>query len=149
MKYIPLFIFIQVVALILAITGLPVCAYLAYVYGRRRMWRARATAGADGGTPGNWHFPAWAWVWSNDVDGVDPSWYTNANPTWSASKRIFRWTALRNPVNNFRFVRGVSKVGRPLWRKTWGAKPGGYYVQAGWNASGFPVLSLGRNSNVY
>jgi hypothetical protein len=51
------------------------------------------------------------------------------------------------PVVGVRFVPGISKVGRPLWRKTWGARPGGFYVAAGWNNSGYPVLSGGRNVN--
>lgn len=149
MKYILLFIFIQLAALVLAVLGLPICGWLAYVYGRKRMWRSKGGTGADGGVPGNWYFPRAAWLWSNDEDGVDPSWYTVANPTWGTARRIFTWTALRNPVNNFRYVRGVSKIGRPLWRQTWGAKPGGFYAAAGWNRSGYPVLSLGRNFNVY
>lgn len=142
MKYILLFILVQAVALVLTIIGVPICALYAYVLPNRvaksPITRLEMLT-----------FPAWAWVWSNDEDGIYPTWYHRVNPTWSYGRTIFVWTALRNPVNNFRFVRGVSKIGRPLWRKTWGAKPGGFYVQAGWNASGYPVLSGGRNSNVY
>lgn len=120
-KYVLLFIAIQVIALILAVLGIPICATLA----------------ASGVIP----WPRWAWLWNNQVDGI----YGPGNPhtRWQA----FLWTALRNPVNNLRFVPGVSKAGRPLWRKTWGARPGGWYAQAGWENSGYPVLSAGRNVN--
>lgn len=136
MKYILLFAFIQLVALVLAVVGVPICAVLAY--------GEFSHASRDG-----WHWPKWAWIWDNDEDGTFSAWYHAANPTWSFARTEFVWTALRNPVNNFRYVRGVSKVGRPLWRQTWGAKPGGWYVAAGWNNSGYPILSGGRNVNPY
>jgi hypothetical protein len=120
-RYVLLFIAIQLASLVLTVAGFFVCGALA----------------ASGIVP----WPAWAWVWNNRIDGL----YGPGNPhtKWQA----FYWTALRNPCNNLRFVAGVSKVGRPLWRRTWGAKPGGWYFQAGWNNSGQPVLSGGRNVN--
>ncbi len=136
MKYVALFIAIQLAALLLTIVGIPVCAALAYI-------------GYSFPTEGKWHWPKWAWIWDNEEDGVWPNWYAKANPTWSTARVEFMWTGLRNSANNLRYVPGVSKVGRPLWRKTWGAKPGGWYAQAGWNNSGFPVLSAGRNVNPY
>lgn len=86
----------------------------------------------------------WTWLWWNNEDGSGPG-----NSWWSK----YVWLGWRNPVNNYRFVRGVSKVGRPLWRVEWGqpnfyGKPG-WYAMAGWNSSGFPVLSGGRNVNPY
>lgn len=134
--YIGLFLMIQVVSLILTIIGIPVCAVLAYGKFSRPI-------------SGKWYWPKWAWVWSNDEDGVWPHWYCIDHPNWSTPRLEFHWTALRNPCNNLRYVPGVSLKGRPLWRKTWGAKPGGWYAQAGWNGSGFPVLSAGRNINAY
>lgn len=122
LKYVLLFVAIQLVSLVLTVIGIPVILVLEFL-------------GAETLTDGKWHLPRWAWIFDNAEDGVAPSGYT-----------MIGWY-LRNPVNNLRFVRGVSKVGRPLWRKTWGAKPGGWYVQAGWNPSGYPVLSAGRNVN--
>lgn len=47
-------------------------------------------------------------IWGNEEDGVDatPTNYTSSNPEWSArfsddDERIFLWSALRNPSNNF------------------------------------------------
>ena len=78
------------------------------------------------------------WIWKNDIDQP-------AGTRW----QFYVWIALRNPVSNLRLVPEVSKIGRPYWRKTWGAKPGGFYAHAGWNASGYPVLSAGRNPNAF
>lgn len=140
--YIALFVVIQAVSLVLAILGLPICAFLAF--------RGKFNTGNNfDDTQHIQSFPTWAWLWSNDEDGVYPFWYAKINPTWSVGRTVFVWTALRNPVNNLRFVPGVSKKGRPFWRKTWGSKPGGWYVQAGWNGSGWPVISVGRNVNPY
>lgn len=140
MKYFFLFILIQIIALILAIIGIPICAVLSFG------GYSRQTTGV---VLGKLNWPRWAWLWDNDEDGTAPLAFTNQHPSWSLNRCEFVWTALRNPVNNFRFVPGVSKVGRPLWRKTWGTKPGGWYIQAGWNNSGYPVLSGGRNVNPF
>jgi hypothetical protein len=77
-------------------------------------------------------------------------------PPWRNPDVMLSWTywqrytyeAWRNPVSGLRNVPGVSGKGRPLWRKTWGARPGGWYVQAGWESS-YPVLSGGRNVNTW
>lgn len=139
MRYIGLFILIQLASLVLTIVGIPICAILADI----EFWQPAPDKDDI------YHYPAWAWVWDNDEDGIMPAWYRRQHPSWSLRRVAFVWTALRNPCNNLRYVRGVSKVGRPLWRKTWGAKPGGFYAAAGWNASGYPVLSAGRNVNPY
>lgn len=133
MKYIPLFILVQAVSLVLTVIGIPICAVLAYSHY------------SDLGPDMKWHWPAWAWLWDNNEDGTMPWWYVRQNSDWSNAKLEFHWTALRNPCNNLRYVRGVSKVGRPLWRKTWTMFAKRYYFQAGWNGSGFPVLSGGIN----
>lgn len=130
MKYIALFIAIQLASLGLTIIGVPVCFALAYL-------ECSKPSG------GMWHWPKWAWIFDNKEDGVWPGWYANTHLDWSAARLEFHWTALRNPCNNLRYVRGISKVGRPLWRKTWTMRGKPYYAQAGWNASGFPVLSAG------
>lgn len=137
-KYLALFTVIQTVALALAILGLPIVAVAAatgswyYAEQPTRM-------------VGHWRHK-WMWLWDNEEDGIygDQDGY-GGRMWWN----IFYWSALRNSVNNFRFCKYVSGKGRPLWRKTWGPRPGGWYVAAGWNASGYPVLSGGRNVNVY
>lgn len=106
MKYIVLFVILQLIFLALFIPGLVLCAL---------------------------PYNMIPWMWRNDLDPI-PN---------------YVWLALRNPVSNMRLVPGVSKIGRPYWRKTWGAKPGGFYAHAGWNASGYPVLSAGRNPNAF
>lgn len=137
-RYVLLFIAIQLISLVLTVIGIPVCAFLAYELDY-----------AYDENSDRYHFPRWAWIWDNQEDGVAAAWYLKAHPEWTFPHTVFMWSALRNPCNNLRYVPGVSKIGRPLWRKTWGAKPGGWYVQAGWNASGHPVLSAGRNINPY
>jgi hypothetical protein len=135
LKYIALFLAIQLVSLILVILGVPLCAALAYLHG-----------GDFDGT--HYHWPRWAWLWDNEEDGVAPAWYRQAHADWSLERIMFVWAGLRNPANNLRFVPGVSGKGRPLWRKTWGPRPGGWYAQAGWlGTGGWPVLSAGRNVN--
>jgi hypothetical protein len=172
-KYIALFALIQLVSLVLIILGVPIVGLLAYFYawepvGGKFQWRGDPLAAlviitvvALLALHGTWWSFSLAFVvvalmiaslirggslvflWGNLEDGiVGPGMALNR---WNA----FYWSAYRNPCNNLRYLPGVSKVGRPLWRKTWGAKPGGWYVQAGWNHSGFPVLSPGRNVNPY
>lgn len=131
MKYIPLFILIQLVSLVLQLVGLPVCAYLALCGN----WRTQNNQPL--------HFPKWAWIWDNQEDGVCPYTYMRENLPWSISRVCFYWTALRNPVNNLRYVPGVSKVGRPLFYNTWTVLGKQFYVKAGWMSNGFPACSFG------
>jgi len=132
LKYLPLFILIQTVSLVLTIVGVPLCGALAY----GRFWTYDLTRDT-------YYYPKWAWLWNNQEDGTLPYWYILAHPTWSPARLMFHWSALRNPCNNLRYVRGVSAVGRPLWRTTWKMSGKPYYAQAGWNARGCPVLSAG------
>lgn len=142
MLYTLLFIVIQMASLVLTVVGIPICAMLAYL---KLSNTASSIATSTAPSIVQYHWPRWAWLWDNNEDGVAALWYRQQNPTWSLARQQFTWSALRNPCNNLRYVRGVSKIGRPLWRITWGAKPGGLYFQAGWNLSGFPVLSGGKN----
>ncbi|MFI5397618.1 MAG: hypothetical protein ACHQ9S_18935 [Candidatus Binatia bacterium] len=131
MKYIPLFILIQLVSLVLTLVGIPICAALAYGNFSKP------------GRRGLWHWPKLFWLWDNEEDGVWCRWYRAAHPSWSVARQEFYWTAFRNPCNNLRFVWGVSANGRPLWRRTWLIRGTWYYAQAGWNGSGYPVFSAG------
>jgi hypothetical protein len=121
MKYVLLFVLIQLVNIPLMLAGVPICAVLAAIQ-----------------PESSTHYPKWAWIWDNEIDGV----YGPENPhtAWQA----FYWTALRNPVNNLRFVPGVSKPGRPLWYRTWVWFGRQFYAKAGWaNVTGWPMLSAG------
>lgn len=130
MKYLPLFIAIQLASLVLTVVGIPVVAALAAVgafYYDVQHDRV--------------HFPLWAWIWDNEEDGVCASWYQLDNQHRNLKINIFMWSALRNPCNNLRFVPGVSKQGRPLFIRFYK----GFYAEAGWNPHGYPVLSAGRS----
>ncbi len=130
-RYVLLFALIQTVSLVLTLIGLPVVGILSLT----RSWTV--VAGKL-----QWKGGRLTWIWGNLEDGI-------VGPGPLNRWRAFYWSGVRNPCNDLRYIRGVSKVGRPLWRKTWGAKPGGFYVAAGWNSSGYPVLSGGRNVNPY
>jgi len=52
------------------------------------------------------------WLWNNDEDGVDglrgddpaQQWWADKTAGWSPQKRIFVWSAFRNPVDSLRWV---------------------------------------------
>lgn len=58
------------------------------------------------------HFPSIAALYDNDEDGVDglrggdpvQQWWANKTAGWNPQKRIFVWSALRNPVDSLRWV---------------------------------------------
>lgn len=134
MKYLPLFILIQVVSLVLLVFGVLVVAFLVIV----------GLGHVTSVDPPRMHFPAWAWIWDNEEDGITGP----ARPIsrWS----IFYWSALRNSCNNLRFVQRllwlpikVSAVGRPLFLKQWMIRGKEFYFKAGWLTDGYPVLSWG------
>lgn len=57
--------------------------------------------------------PKWLWLWSNDRDGArgdKRGWWDVNCPTGDSSDfwSMFIWLAIRNPVNNMRFVKGIS-----------------------------------------
>ena len=127
LKYAALFASLQACAGFgspLYLLGIPVCAVLSLT----RAWHV------EGHTI---QWPRWAWIWSNEVDGI----VAPGEPLtrWNA----FTWTALRNSVNNARFVPGVSGKGRPLWY--WSGTVFGRlgYAKAGWESDGWPSFSIG------
>lgn len=139
MKYIPLFILIQLISAVLIVVGVPIIAYYAYVH--RIVRPGYSTIGPRKAIL---HFAhRWCWLWDNEEDGIDGG--GGWNQQWSIGHQIFVWSAKRNPVNGLRTVSWVSAKGRPLWRKTWVMFGKHYYFQAGWNGSGYPVLSGGAN----
>lgn len=52
--------------------------------------------------------PRALWLWGDDEDGYDPVVWQQANPTWGCFKRMYVWGALRNSVNNLRFVKWLN-----------------------------------------
>lgn len=112
----------------LVLAGVPICALL-----------STSNLITLNGTPGavwHWQLNPWTWLWDNKIDGV-------VGPGPVTRWQAFYWSALRNPVNNLRFVPGVSKVGRPLWYRTWTIRGNLYYGKAGWMSDGFPAFSAG------
>jgi len=141
MKYVPLFVLIQIVNVPLFLMGLPICLVLSILHAWHDQICAVKTSAVYGKTIQVW--PALFWLWSNDEDGVLAGWYGDLHHEWPLWLRAFMWTGLRNSVNNLRFVPGVSAVGRPLWYWT----NGKHYVKAGWLSDGFPVLSAGSGTD--
>jgi hypothetical protein len=48
--------------------------------------------------------PRWLWLWGNDQEGYDPRWYQIYRAGWPRWFRMWEWAALRNSVNNIRYV---------------------------------------------
>jgi hypothetical protein len=48
--------------------------------------------------------PRWMWLWGNDQEGYDPRWYQIYRAGWPRWFRMWEWAALRNSVNNIRYV---------------------------------------------
>ena len=119
-KYIPLFIAIQLASLPLFVLGLPVVGLLALT-GSYAMEK-----------DGLYHFPKEFWLYDNEEDGVCPSWYSNPPTKW----RVFVWSFWRNSVNGLRNVPGVSGKGRPEWIVPYL----GGYLMAGWHSDGWPIF---------
>ena len=60
------------------------------------------------------NLPRWAWLWGNDFDGLlgdKRGWWANNTPFGVAVDSylaMWWWAAVRNPVNNLRFVKGIN-----------------------------------------
>ena len=136
MRYVLLFIAIQLVSWGLFVPGFLICAILAWT----NAWQMTRSP-VNGMTIWVWRWGRkwWQpfWLWSNDEDGVIKSDYVTSNLPWSLERSVFVWTAWRNSVNNLRFVPGVSGKGRPLWQ----FKVFGKTYLAGWHSDGWPTLT--------
>lgn len=53
-------------------------------------------------------FPWLFYIWANEGDGIYPPEYERRYPQWSQFRLAWTWLAVRNPVNNLRFVPGFS-----------------------------------------
>lgn len=57
-------------------------------------------------------FPSWAWPYQNEEDGVDglrggdtaQQWWADRTAGWNPIRRIFVWSAIRNPVDSLRWL---------------------------------------------
>ena len=58
------------------------------------------------------------WIWDNEEDGIygAPFWWERKYGGVKDLKTAYTWSALRNPVNNMRFVFGVN---RDKWKKNY------------------------------
>lgn len=125
LKYISLFVLIQLTSFVLNILGIIPVA-LAVALERTRVMPNGIIHFTD-------HF---MWIWDNEEDGIEGFLPFSK---WDE----FDWSELRNPVANLRHVRGVSGVGRPMFYRTWVSFNKQFYVKAGWMSDGFPALSAG------
>ena len=114
----------QAMALVLAIVGIPVIAIACTL----RAWKVgMSTAPWNFGKVICYHW-RWSWmdVWDNEENGICGS----ANVSWWS---VFYWSALRNPVDNLRFIMldafWVIPAGTTttVEYRSWG-----YIVTAGW-----------------
>ena len=56
------------------------------------------------------------WLWGNDQEGWDPAWHQAKHPGWPRYWRMVQWAAIRNPVNNLRYVRWCNPQIQNPWR---------------------------------
>lgn len=102
---IPVWLVRLAVMLVLAILGLPVIYVLAW---QAWCWPTKSRR-FDRVVL---QFPLIAWLWNNSEDGVDglrggdpaQQWWADKTAVWSPQKRIFIWSAFRNPVDSLRWV---------------------------------------------
>jgi hypothetical protein len=142
-KYIPLFILIQIISIFgLFLPGVILCG-LCTLLGLYEL-RDNPTPLHPWNDPKIYRWtPRWMWMWDNREDGLSPEWYLKAHPKRSLRWNFFIWTAFRNYANNFRFVPGVSKVGRPLFTRSFTFRGKLMHFDAGWLNDGYPTLNVG------
>lgn len=76
----------------------------------------------------NWKY-RFMYPWSNDEDGIEAG---EELIGWPRTFRIIYWSAIRNPANNLRFVKGMSCLIEPQNVKYVATKPKmleGYYLK--------------------
>jgi hypothetical protein len=101
----PVWIARLAVLLFFAILGIPIVALLAW-----QAWFWPTPSTRFGRTV--LQFPLIAWPYCNFEDGVDglrggdlaQQWWADKTAGWSPQKRVFVWSALRNPVDSLRWV---------------------------------------------
>jgi hypothetical protein len=139
-----IFVAIQVGQIPLMVVGVPVCLALSFAHAWHPVRCDRQWSAVYGQTIFVW--PRWAWVWSNDEDGVLARWYVNAYPNRPLWWLAFVWSALRNSCHNYCLIPGIFGEGRPIWVRNWIWRGTKYYIKAGWVSAGWPVLSAGKGA---
>jgi hypothetical protein len=101
----PFWLFRVALLLVLAALGIPIIWFLA----KHGMCRPSRSSRFDRLVL---QFAPFFFLWNNEEDGVDglrggdpaQNWWADQTVTWSSRKRIFVWSALRNPVDSLRWV---------------------------------------------
>jgi hypothetical protein len=141
-KYIPLFVLIQLASALLFLPGVLFCG--AFTLAGAFVLKPNPTPLHPWNDPQLYHWRSrWMWIFDNAEDGLSPAWYLKANPRRSLRANIFIWSALRNYANNLRFVPGVSKVGRPIWLRAFTWRGQTHHIEAGWLDDGYPTMNIG------
>jgi hypothetical protein len=91
------------------------------------------------------------WLWGNEEDGVaGPTWWLQRNNVyvkagyWRRVWSTYRWSALRNPSNNLRFVPLINPVIRPAAIGYYGASVLGLLFTFTWQGVYAGVIAFPR-----
>lgn len=119
---IPVWLLYSAVAIVLNAIGLVLLLPLSACHA----WRRRPSKVFPFAPHAGFPITAWrggwlTWLWGNEEDGVTgPQWWlirTGAtvlpSNRWKLARAAYRWSALRNPSNNMRFIPGVNPVIEP------------------------------------
>lgn len=136
---------VQLVMLIAAVLGV----FLLIPFCLAQAWVADEKSIKDGRVIDRWKWRLLNLVYGNPEDGpsglyakvwlngtTEGPYMPNANPMW----RAYVWSAWRNSCNNLKYV--FAWKGGPFFH--WENAKHTFYFQAGFYASGAPVLSAGR-----
>lgn len=115
----PLWLAYSAVALVLDAIGLVILLPLSLAHAWK--WRPsmfRQFRGLSGGEFRTVWWGGWlTWLWGNEEDGVTgPLWWRQRTGAflvghhWKKALSAYRWSALRNPTNNLRFIPWVNPV---------------------------------------
>lgn len=112
----PVWVFFIHCWLPLCLVGHFVIPVLIYIGNRQLVWRWRPYSEVYKQHYNG--FPNWAYIWSNEGDGVlgSPDYlYEKYKLNWSLFRIAWTWSAVRNPVNNLRFVKPFKLDIIPQW----------------------------------
>jgi hypothetical protein len=124
---IPIWLLVLAIHLLFILIGLPLIAwqsgYPTVDENKRLQFRAR-----------------WMWLYGNREDGIDgrgggdpeQAWWMERTKGVTLRERIFEWSALRNPVNNLRYIPVICPKFRPKWIRAVGTGDEPPDGQFGW-----------------
>ena len=82
------------------------------------------------------HWPSAFWLWGNDEENVPEWWFVRANQEWHIKPwPRFWWYAIRNPVNNARFLFNDTTPDQLHVETNW---------QDGWSMEAPQMLRIGQ-----